>query len=100
MRARATASLLRRAAPAAGPPKLARALASKIIWTHTDEAPALASYALLPVIQRFAKPAGVAIETADISVAARILAQFGLAKDELSELGVLAQTPEANIIKL
>jgi isocitrate dehydrogenase len=79
---------------------LSRAMSSKIIWTHTDEAPALASYALLPVIQRFAKPAGVAIETADISVAARILAQFGLAKDELSELGVLAQTPEANIIKL
>ena len=75
-------------------------MSSKIIWTHTDEAPALASYALLPVIQKFAKPAGVAVETADISVAARILAQFGHVEDELSKLGDLAKTPDANIIKL
>jgi isocitrate dehydrogenase len=77
-----------------------RALSSKIVWTHTDEAPALASYALLPVLQRFAGPAGVAVETSDISVSSRILAQFGLEKDALSELGKLATTPDANIIKL
>ena len=86
-----TSSVLRRAS---------RSLSSKIIWTKTDEAPALAAYALLPVLQRFAKPAGVAVEVSDISVASRILAQFGLAKDSLGELGVLAKTPEANIIKL
>jgi isocitrate dehydrogenase len=60
----------------------------------------LASYALLPVIKKFTDPAGIAVESADISVSARILAQFGFAPDTLSELGDLAQTPEANIIKL
>ena len=72
----------------------------KIIYTDTDEAPYLATYALLPVIKRFAEPAGIAVEKSDISVAARILAQFGLHDDKLAELGELAKTPEANIIKL
>jgi len=76
----------------------------KIVWTYTDEAPALATFALLPVVQRFAGPAGLKVETADISVAARVLAQFPEkfpeAKDELAGLGVLAKTPEANIVKL
>ncbi|WP_408896564.1 NADP-dependent isocitrate dehydrogenase [Nocardioides sp. R1-1] len=73
---------------------------SSIIYTHTDEAPLLATYSFLPIVEAFAAKAGVAVETRDISVAARILAQFGLADDALSELGELAKTPEANIIKL
>lgn len=72
----------------------------KIVYTDTDEAPYLATYAFLPVIKRFADPAGVSVEKADISVAARILAQFDLHPDKLAELGELAKTPEANIIKL
>ncbi|HEY3736269.1 MAG TPA: NADP-dependent isocitrate dehydrogenase [Jatrophihabitans sp.] len=72
----------------------------KIIYTYTDEAPALATGSLLPIIQAYLKPAGVDIELRDISLAARILAQFGLADDALTELGELAKTPEANIIKL
>jgi isocitrate dehydrogenase len=81
----------------------------RIVWTHTDEAPALASYALLPVIQRFAGPCGVEVANADISVAARILATFperltaaqsSQGEDKLSQLGELAKTPDANIIKL
>src|SRR3954451_22578170 len=71
-----------------------------IIYTHTDEAPLLATYSFLPIIQAYAAKAGVDVETRDISVAARILAQFGLADDALSELGALAKTPEANIVKL
>ncbi|WP_370290979.1 NADP-dependent isocitrate dehydrogenase [Nocardioides sp.] len=71
-----------------------------IIYTHTDEAPLLATYSFLPVVEAYAAKAGVAFETRDISVAARILAQFGLADDALTELGELAKTPEANIIKL
>ena len=73
---------------------------SSIIYTHTDEAPLLATYSFLPIVEAFAAKAGVAFETRDISVAARILAQFGLADDALTELGELAKTPEANIIKL
>ncbi len=80
---------------------------SKIIWTETDEAPALASYSLLPIIQAFAKNAGVHIETRDISLAGRILALFSgnlpneqKVANNLSELGELAKKPEANIIKL
>ncbi|CUR60301.1 Isocitrate dehydrogenase (NADP-dependent) [metagenome] len=73
---------------------------SKIIYTHTDEAPLLATYSFLPIISAFASTAGVDVETRDISVAARILAQFGLADDALGELGALAKTAEANIIKL
>ena len=86
-----------------------RGLASqpKIVWTYTDEAPALATFALLPVVQRFAGPAGLAVECADISVAGRIISSFPerltpeqQQRDELAELGELAKTPAANIIKL
>ena len=80
---------------------------SKIIYTYTDEAPALATYSLLPIIQTFAAACDVTVETRDISLAGRILAIFPeyLKKeqqisDALSELGELAKTPEANIIKL
>ncbi|HUF97096.1 MAG TPA: NADP-dependent isocitrate dehydrogenase [Ilumatobacter sp.] len=73
---------------------------SKIIYTHTDEAPALATYSLLPIVEAFAAAAGIEVETRDISLAGRILAAFDLAPDVLAELGALATTPEANIIKL
>lgn len=80
---------------------------SKIIYTQTDEAPALATYSLLPIVQSFTKSSGIAIETRDISLSGRIIAAFpdALTKeqfigDHLSELGKLATTPEANIIKL
>ena len=72
----------------------------KVIYTYTDEAPALATHSFLPVIEAFAGKAGVDVETRDISLAARILAQFGHGPDSLAELGELATTPEANIIKL
>ncbi|HWH29817.1 MAG TPA: NADP-dependent isocitrate dehydrogenase, partial [Mycobacteriales bacterium] len=72
----------------------------KILYTYTDEAPALATHSLLPVLQAFADKAGVDVETRDISLAGRILAAFGLQDDHLGELGELAKTPEANIIKL
>jgi isocitrate dehydrogenase len=71
-----------------------------IIYTKTDEAPLLATYSFLPVVQAFASAAGVDVETRDISVASRILAQFGLADDALGELGALAKSPDANIVKL
>lgn len=80
---------------------------SKIIYTQTDEAPALATYSLLPIVQSFIKSSGIAIETRDISLSGRIIAAFpdALTKeqfigDHLAELGKLATTPEANIIKL
>lgn len=73
---------------------------ARIIYTHTDEAPLLATYSFLPIVQAYAAKAGVAVETRDISVAARILSAFGLADDALAELGELAKTPDANIIKL
>ncbi|GAB3769542.1 NADP-dependent isocitrate dehydrogenase [Microlunatus parietis] len=80
---------------------------SKIIYTLTDEAPLLATYSFLPIIEAFTKGAGVQVETRDISVAARILAAFAdrlpadqQVPDSLAELGELATTPEANIIKL
>src|SRR5580765_5084911 len=72
----------------------------KIIYTHTDEAPALATYSLLPIVQAYAAQAGVEVELRDISLAGRILAAFGQQTDDLAELGELAKTPEANIIKL
>jgi isocitrate dehydrogenase len=72
----------------------------KIVYTYTDEAPALATHSLLPVVEAFTRAAGVEVELRDISLAARILAQFGHAPDALAELGDLAKTPEANIIKL
>ena len=73
---------------------------STIIYTLTDEAPALATYSLLPIVQAFASAAGVEVETRDISLAGRILAQFDLGPDALGELGQLVTRPEANIIKL
>ena len=79
---------------------------SKIIYTFTDEAPALATYSLLPIIEAFTAPADIAVETRDISLAGRILSSFPeqlgakAVADHLAELGALAVTPEANIIKL
>ncbi|OKJ13590.1 NADP-dependent isocitrate dehydrogenase [Kitasatospora sp. CB01950] len=80
---------------------------STIIYTHTDEAPALATYSFLPVVQAYAATAGVSVETRDISLAGRIIAVFPeyLQEDQriadaLAELGELAKTPGANIIKL
>jgi isocitrate dehydrogenase len=72
----------------------------KITWTYTDEAPALATHSFLPIVRAFAGRAGVDVELRDISLAGRVLAQFGLADDALAELGERARTPEANIIKL
>ncbi|WP_323815035.1 NADP-dependent isocitrate dehydrogenase [Cellvibrio sp. NN19] len=80
---------------------------SKIIYTQTDEAPALATYSLLPIVQSFTKSSGIAIETRDISLSGRIISAFPelltdaqRIGDHLAELGKLATTPEANIIKL
>ena len=80
---------------------------SKIIYTLTDEAPALATHSLLPIVRVFAQAAGVAVETRDISLAGRIIANFPdnlsaeqQQHDALAELGKLAKTPDANIIKL
>jgi isocitrate dehydrogenase len=80
---------------------------AKIIYTHTDEAPALATYSLLPIVQAFTRAAGIVVETRDISLAGRILASFPESltperrqSDDLAELGQLAKTPDANIIKL
>src|ERR1700744_2718312 len=73
----------------------------KLIYTYTDEAPALATHSFLPVIEAFAGVAGVDVELRDISLAGRIRAQFEPdVPDALAELGELAKTPEANIIKL
>ncbi len=80
---------------------------NKILYTLTDEAPALATRSLLPIIQSFTKHAGIEVETRDISLAARVLAAMPeylsedqRVEDSLTELGEIAQTPEANIIKL
>ena len=80
---------------------------AKIIYTHTDEAPALATYSLLPIVQAFTRAAGIVVETRDISLAGRVLAAFPESvtperrqSDDLAELGALAKTPHANIIKL
>src|SRR3974390_2404526 len=79
----------------------------KLTWTKTDEAPALASYALLPILRAYFKGTGVEIETADISLAGRIVAAFperlrpeDRIPHELTRLGELAKTPDANIVKL
>ncbi len=79
----------------------------KILYTLTDEAPALATYSLLPIVQAFTKTAGIQVETRDISLSGRILANFPeylsesqRINDDLAELGHLATTPEANIVKL
>src|SRR5882757_3525739 len=78
-----------------------------ILYTKTDEAPALATYSFLPIIRAFTKHSGIAVETRDISLAGRILAAFSerlkpaqRIKDDLAELGALSLKPEANIIKL
>ncbi len=80
---------------------------AKIIWSEIDEAPALATYAFLPIVQAFCKGTGVDVETMDISLSGRIIANFpeNLTKeqkvaDNLAELGEIVQTPEANVIKL
>ncbi|HEY7295974.1 MAG TPA: NADP-dependent isocitrate dehydrogenase, partial [Dehalococcoidia bacterium] len=80
---------------------------AKIIYTHTDEAPLLATYSFLPIISAYAATAGVALETRDISLAGRIIAVFPeylkpeqRIGDALAELGALTLRPEANIIKL
>ncbi|MFT3907623.1 MAG: NADP-dependent isocitrate dehydrogenase [Steroidobacteraceae bacterium] len=80
---------------------------AKIIYTLTDEAPALATYSLLPIVQAFTRAASISVETRDISLAGRILANFRdhlsaaqMQSDDLAELGELAKTPQANIIKL
>src|SRR5512137_204562 len=80
---------------------------AKIIWSKIDEAPALATYSLLPIVQAFTKGTGVEVETRDISVAGRILANFPdrlkpeqKVPDYLAQLGDLAKTPDANIVKL
>lgn len=107
LRLLAVQSLLR---PAQAMAKRGRALASgrpKIVYTLTDEAPSLATYALLPVLKTFASKASIDIETSDISLAARIVAQFPKyltdeqrIPDNLAELGQLCKQPDANIIKL
>ncbi len=81
--------------------------APKIIYTQTDEAPALATFSLLPIVQAFTKHSGISVETRDISLAGRIISQFSdrlpaerQISDALTELGQLATKPEANIIKL
>ena len=80
---------------------------AKIIWSEIDEAPALATYAFLPIVQAFCKGNGVDVETKDISLSGRIIANFpdNLTEDQkvadyLSELGELVVKPEANVIKL
>ena len=80
---------------------------SKISWTWTDEAPALATRAFLPILEAFMRGTGIEVETRDISLAGRVIANFPdrLAEeqkipDHLTQLGELAQTPEANIVKL
>jgi len=82
-------------------------MSNKVIYTLTDEAPMLATYSLLPIIQRFAKPMGITVELRDISVAGRILSLFPdhltedqKQSDDLTWLGELAKTPEGNIVKL
>ena len=83
------------------------AKSSKIIYTKTDEAPALATPSFVPIVKAFTSTANIKLESRDISLAARILAVFPeflkedqRVKDDLAELGELAKTPEANIIKL
>ncbi len=80
---------------------------AKIIYTHTDEAPMLATHSFLPIVEAYASTAGVEIETRDISLAGRIISVFGdyltaeqQIPDALAELGALAKSPDANIIKL
>ena len=80
---------------------------SKIIWTRIDEAPALSTYSLLPIVRAYTRGSGIEVETRDISLAGRIIANFPdkLTQDQKipdhhAELGELTKTPDANIIKL
>lgn len=80
---------------------------SKIIYTKTDESPAMTTHSFLPIVKAFTLPVGVTVESRDISLSGRILANFPefltedqRVSDDLAELGALAKTPEANIIKL
>jgi isocitrate dehydrogenase len=73
---------------------------SKIIWSKIDEAPALATYSLLPIVNAFTKAGGVDVVTSDISLAGRVLSAMGLAEDELSKLGEVVLQEDGNIIKL
>jgi len=73
---------------------------SKIIWSVIDEAPALATYSLLPIVNAFTQAAGVEVVTSDISLSGRVLAAMGLAEDELSKLGKVVLQEDGNIIKL
>ena len=80
---------------------------AKITWTKIDEAPALATFALLPVVQAYTQGSGIEVEVSDISLAGRIIANFPdklteaqKIPDRLTELGALAKTPQANILKL
>jgi len=75
-------------------------MSATIVWTKIDEAPALATYSLYPIVEKFLKSAGVEIKQSDISLAGRVLAAFGYMDDELAKLGELVKKPEANIIKL
>ena len=75
-------------------------MAAKIIWSKIDEAPALATYSLLPIVNAFTQAAGVDVVTSDISLAGRVLAAMGKAEDELSKLGEVVLQPDGNIIKL
>ena len=72
----------------------------KIIWSKIDEAPALATYSLLPIVNAFTQAAGVSVVTSDISLAGRVLSAMGLAEDELSKLGEVVLEADGNIIKL
>lgn len=72
----------------------------KIIWSKIDEAPALATYSLLPIVNAFTQAAGVSVVTSDISLAGRVLSAMGLAEDNLAELGKVVLQPDGNIIKL
>src|SRR3954447_6050261 len=87
--------------------RVGRVTDSTIIYTYTDEAPLLATYSFLPIISAYAAKAGVSVETRDISLAGRIIAQFPdrltpdqRIGDDLSELGAWTLQPDANIIKL
>src|SRR5947209_6868276 len=93
--------------PTSTPESTSAKSSAPIIYTHPDEAPLLATYSFLPVIQAYAAKAGVGVETRDISLAGRIIASFPerltdeqRIDDALAELGELARRPEANIIKL
>jgi len=75
-------------------------MSQKIVWSVIDEAPALATYSLLPIVNAFTKAAGVEVVTSDISLANRVLASMGKATDELSKLGEVVLKEDGNIIKL